>query len=60
MKELLTMTIRKLKWGLYSIIDRNGREIAVANSFSEANRMIRKLMGQDKLLTNRTNIINYK
>ena len=54
MEELLTMTIRKLKWGLYSIIDRNGKEIAVASSFREANRMVRKL------LTNRTNIINNK
>ena len=31
-----------------------GREIAVANSWSEANRIIKKL------LTNRTNIINNK
>ena len=38
------MRIIKIKWGLYSIIDRNGREIAVASSWSEANRMIRKLM----------------
>ena len=30
------MTIRKMKWGLYSIIDRNGKEIAVAGSWSEA------------------------
>ena len=45
------MTIRKMKWGLYSILDRNGREIAVASSFSEAKRLI------NKLLTNRTNII---
>ena len=48
------MTIRKMKWGLYSILDRNGREIAVANSWSEAKRLI------NKLLTNRTNIINNK
>ena len=48
------MTIRKMKWGLFTIIDENGREIAVASSFREANRMIRKL------LTNRTNIINNK
>ena len=38
------MTIRKLKWGFFSIIDRNGKEIAVANSWSEANRIIRKLI----------------
>ena len=38
------MRIIKIKWGLYSIIDRAGREIAVASSFSEANRMIRKLI----------------
>ena len=50
----LIMTIRKMKWGLFTIIDENGREIAVASSFREANRMIRKL------LTNRTNIINNK
>ena len=37
------MTIRKMKWGLYGIIDKNGREIAVAGSWSEACRMIRKL-----------------
>ena len=48
------MKIRKIKWGFYSIIDRNGREIAVAGSWSEARRIIRKL------LTNRTNIINNK
>ena len=48
------MTIRKMKYGFYSILDRNGREIAVANSWSEAKRLIRKL------LTNRTNIINNK
>ena len=45
------MKIVKLKWGLYSIRDGIGREIAVAGSFSEANRMIKKL------LTNRTNKI---
>ena len=44
------MTIRKMKWGLYAIIDKDGKEIAIANSWSEANRMIKKL------LTNRTNI----
>ena len=37
------MTIRKLKWGFFSIIDRNGREIAVANSWSEAKRLIKKI-----------------
>lgn len=38
------MTIRKMKWGLYSIIDKAGKEIAVASSWSEANRMIKKLI----------------
>ena len=38
------MTIRKIKWGLYSIIDKTGKEIAVAGSWSEANRIIRKLI----------------
>ena len=37
------MTIRKLKWGFFSIIDKDGKEIAVAGSWSEARRMIRKL-----------------
>ena len=48
------MRIIKIKWGLYSIINKDGKEIAVAGSWSEANRMIKKL------LTNRTNIINNK
>ena len=38
------MTIRKMKWGLYAVINEAGEEIAVASSFSEANRMIRKLI----------------
>ena len=37
------MTIRKLKWGLYAIINEAGEEIAIAGSWSEACRMIRKL-----------------
>ena len=37
------MRIIKIKWGLYSIIDKAGKEIAVAGSWNEANRMIRKL-----------------
>lgn len=45
------MKIRKLKWGLYAIIDKTGKEIAVAGSWSEAKRLIKKL------LTNHTNII---
>ena len=45
------MEIKKMKWGFYSIIDKAGKEIAVANSFREAKRLIKKL------LTNRTNII---
>ena len=48
------MTIRKIKWGLYSIIDKTGKEVAVASSWSEAKRLIKKL------LTNRTNKINNK
>ena len=38
------MTIRKMKWGLYSIVDKAGKEIAVAGSWSEARRIIRKLI----------------
>ena len=38
------MRIIKIKWGFYSIIDKAGKEIAVANSFREASRMIRKLI----------------
>ena len=37
------MTIRKMKWGLYVILDKTGKEIAVANSWSKANKIIRKL-----------------
>ena len=44
------MTIRKMKYGFYAVIDKAGREIAVASSFREAKRLIKKL------LTNRTNI----
>ena len=36
------MTIRKMKYGFFSII-KDGKEIAVASSFNEANRIIRKL-----------------
>ena len=48
------MTIRKMKYGFYAIINEAGEEIAVASSWSEAKRLI------NKLLTNRTNIINNK
>lgn len=37
------MMIRKMKWDLFTIIDENGREIAVASSFSEAYRILKKL-----------------
>ena len=37
------MTIRKMKYGFFGIIDKAGREIAVAGSWSEANKIIRKL-----------------
>ena len=37
------MRIIKIKWGLYSIVDRAGREIAVAGSWSKANKIIKKL-----------------
>lgn len=37
------MRIIKIKWGFYSIIDRAGKEIAVANSWSKANKIIKKL-----------------
>lgn len=36
------MKIIKLKWGLYSIIDYEGREIAVANSYREAKKFVRR------------------
>lgn len=48
------MEIRKMKWGFYSIIDQNGKEIAVASNWSEAKKLI------NKLLTNRTSKINNK
>ena len=37
------MKIRKIKWGLFSIIDKTGKEVAVANSWSEAKKLIKKL-----------------
>ena len=37
------MEIRKVKWGFYSIIDKAGKEIAVANSFREAKKLIKKI-----------------
>ena len=48
------MKIIKMKWGLYSIRDLAGAEIAVASSWSEAKKLIKKL------LTNRTSKINNK
>lgn len=38
------MTIRKMKWGLYAIINEAGEEIAVASSWSEAKKLIKKLL----------------
>ena len=38
------MRIIKIKWGLYSIVDKAGKEIAIAGSWSEARRIIRKLI----------------
>ena len=38
------MKIRKIKYGFFSIIDKAGREIAVAGSWSEAKRLIKKLI----------------
>ena len=37
------MKIRKMKWGLYVIIDKAGKEIAVASSWSEAKKLIKKI-----------------
>ena len=37
------MTIRKMKYGFYAVIDKAGREIAVASSWSKANKIIKKL-----------------
>ena len=37
------MIIRKMKWGFFTILDKNGREVAVASSFSEAYRILKKL-----------------
>lgn len=36
------MKIIKLKWGLYAVRDVTGREIAVANSYREAKKLLRK------------------
>ena len=37
------MIIRKIKYGFFAVLDKNGREIAVANSFSEAYRILKKM-----------------
>lgn len=37
------MIIRKLKWGFFAIIDEDGKEIAVAGSFSEAYKILKKI-----------------
>ena len=36
------MKIIKLKWGLYSIRDIAGKEIAVANSYREAKKLLKR------------------
>lgn len=36
------MKIAKLKWGLYSIRDGMGKEVAVANSYREAKKIVKK------------------
>ena len=45
------MIIRKIKYGFFAVLDKNGREIAVASSFREAKRLI------NKFLTNHTSKI---
>ena len=37
------MIIRKLKYGFFAVLDKNGREIAVANSFSEAYKILKRI-----------------
>lgn len=37
------MIIKKMKWGFFTILDKNGREVAVASSFSEAYRILKKM-----------------
>lgn len=37
------MRIIKIKYGFFSIIDKDGREIAVAGSFSEAYKILKKM-----------------
>ena len=43
------MIIRKIKWGLFAIIDENGREIAVANNFSEAYKILKRIKKIDNM-----------
>ncbi len=37
------MIIRKIKYGFFAVLDQNGKEIAVASSFSEAYRILKKM-----------------
>ena len=37
------MTIRKMKYGFFAVLDKAGKEIAVANSFREAYRILKKM-----------------
>lgn len=37
------MIIKKMKWGFFAVLDEAGREIAVAGSFSEAYKILKKM-----------------
>lgn len=37
------MIIRKIKYGFFTVLDKNGKEIAVANSFSEAYKILKRI-----------------
>lgn len=36
------MKIIKLKWGMYAVRDLTGREIAVANTYREAKKLLKR------------------
>ena len=42
------MKIIKLKWGFYSIIDRKGKEIAVASTPNEAKKLLKRVKYNNK------------
>ena len=37
------MIIKKIKYGFFTVLDEDGKEVAVANSFSEAYKILKRI-----------------